>query len=92
MKGNGGIGCVVSDIVTGLVIKKAETVTFMDNFDSTFFALTSADRDRSDVEITKDGLLIRKLKGFAIVPLEKYEELIPAIRSAKRLAHQPPLS
>lgn len=54
-------------------------------FDSTFFALTQ-DRDRCQVEITENGLLIRKLKGFAIVPIENYEGLIPAIKSAKRLA------
>lgn len=58
-----------------------------------FFGMNLVDRDRSDVWSTKDGFLIKKLDNFAIVPLEKYEELVPTVRgilkkSARQKAHR----
>ena len=51
-----------------------------------FFGMNLVDRDRSDVWSTKEGFLIKKLDKFAIVPLEKYEELTPAIRELLKKA------
>ena len=45
-----------------------------------FFGMNLVDRDRSDVWLTNDGFLIKKLENFAIVPLEKYEELVPTVK------------
>ena len=49
--------------------------------DSTiFFGMNLVDRERSDVQVTEDGFLIKHLDNFAIVPLEMYEDLIPTVR------------
>ena len=51
-----------------------------------FFGMNLVERERSDCWITEEGFLFKKLDNFAIVPLEKYEELTPAIRELLKKA------
>jgi len=74
-------------------LDQKETTEQFPNSGTIFFAMNLVDRDRSNVWSTKDGFLIKKLDNFAIVPLEKYEELVPTVRgilkkSARQKAHR----
>ena len=74
-------------------LDKKETTEQLPNSGTIFFAMNLVDRERSDVLATEDGFLIKKLDNFAIVPLEKYEELVPTVRgilkkSARQKAHR----